>query len=466
MTLMDAHRAQTLSPSQTTTPGAFEPEHFDIDESHYPDAATVLSGLVPTAFDDEQDEPGALRRATRSTAKGMLATLPVVLAGSMAFTGSIVPLADPASPVAPDESGKTERKAGASIRAAFAAAGSAVATSATPGALRPAALPTSYRVADGDTVSTVAERFGLSTASVLAANGLGWKSLIFPGQVLKLSAATPSTTLRATPQKPGRYTIVAGDTITRVAARHGLSAGTLLAANNLRWTSIIYPGQTIVIPGRIELASHSTPSTTPVVSSPTPPVSTRYVIRAGDTVTRIAARFGVRVQRVLDANGLTHDSTIYVGRSLTIPAIDVTAAEDGVTPLSPEMRANAQIILAVGKELGVPEYGIIIALAAAMQESSLRNINFGDRDSVGVFQQRPSAGWGSPEDLLTVSYAARLFFGGPSNPNRGITGGLLDVPDWEWKTVTAAAQAVQVSAHPDAYAKWEKSARAWYSELG
>jgi hypothetical protein len=135
-------------------------------------------------------------------------------------------------------------------------------------------------------------------------------------------------------------------------------------------------------------------------------------------------------------------------------------------PLSPTMLANAQIIVSVGRSLGVPDYGIIVALAAAAQESDLQNLNYGDRDSVGLFQQRPSAGWGTVAQLTTPSYAARLFFGGPSNPNKGKTRGLLDIPGWQSMTLTQAAQAVQISATPTAYAKWEASARAWYAQLG
>jgi LysM repeat protein len=428
----------------------------EIDAEAVPSAAAVLAGLVANV-----PEPGeaAVRRAGRAAAKGVLATLPVVLAGSMTLTGAIPPAA--AATGERPAPGGDSKKAPAGIRAALAPAGTAAATSA-PGVLRPAAAPSTYRVQAGDTVSAVAGRFGLSTASVLAANGLGWKSTIFPGQLLRLSAA-PSPAPEAAPAKAGSYTIASGDTITRIAARFGLSAGTLLAANNLKWTSIIYPGQTIVIPGRpVPAASVSPAPSTPVVASPAPALGSSYVIRAGDTVSGIAARFGLGVQAVLDANGLTRSSTIYVGRTLTIPA----AGTGGVTPLSDEMRANARLIVAVGHELGVPRDGIVVALAAAMQESSLRNINHGDRDSVGVFQQRPSMGWGSGEDLLNVTHAARLFFGGPSNPNRGITRGLLDVPGWESMTVTDAAQAVQVSAHPDAYGKWETSARSWYAELG
>jgi hypothetical protein len=107
----------------------------------------------------------------------------------------------------------------------------------------------------------------------------------------------------------------------------------------------------------------------------------------------------------------------------------------------------------------------VIALAAAMQESGLRNLDYGDRDSLGLFQQRPSTGWGTPAQVTDPVYASKLFFGGPSNPNKGKTRGLLDIKGWQSMTVTQAAQAVQISAYPDAYAKWETSARAWLAEL-
>jgi hypothetical protein len=130
------------------------------------------------------------------------------------------------------------------------------------------------------------------------------------------------------------------------------------------------------------------------------------------------------------------------------------------------MADNASTIIRVGRDLGVSDYGIVVALAAAAQESGLRNLDWGDRDSVGLFQQRPSAGWGTVDELTTPSYAAQLFFGGESNPNAGATRGLLDIPGWEGLSVTEAAQAVQISAYPDRYARWESSARSWLSQLG
>jgi hypothetical protein len=128
------------------------------------------------------------------------------------------------------------------------------------------------------------------------------------------------------------------------------------------------------------------------------------------------------------------------------------------------MAANSRIIIRTGKRLGVPDRGIVVALAAAMQESGLRNLDYGDRDSVGLFQQRPSTGWGSTSQLLDPVHATELFYGGPSNPNVGRTRGLLDIHGWQSMTIAQAAQAVQISAYPTAYAKWESPAWSWLAQ--
>ncbi|MWV49280.1 peptidoglycan-binding protein [Rathayibacter sp. VKM Ac-2803] len=125
--------------------------------------------------------------------------------------------------------------------------------------------------------------------------------------------------------------------------------------------------------------------------------------------------------------------------------------------LSEEQLANVRVIIAEGKTAGVPEYGWVVAIATAMQESRLRNLSGGDRDSVGLFQQRPSAGWGDPAALVDPVYASRAFYGAANSPTSNT--GLTDVAGWESMSVTEAAQAVQVSAYPDAYAQWETLAR-------
>lgn len=116
---------------------------------------------------------------------------------------------------------------------------------------------------------------------------------------------------------------------------------------------------------------------------------------------------------------------------------------------SAEQHANAVIIVAVGRQMQVPERGQWIALATAMQESGLRNIYYGDRDSLGLFQQRPSQGWGSPAQVTDPVYSATQFYSR-----------LLAVPRWTEMPLWQAAQTVQRSAFPTAYSKWERFA-AW-----
>ena len=261
---------------------------------------------------------------------------------------------------------------------------------------------------------------------------------------------------------PGVYVVVQGDTISDIAAARGLSTNSVLSANGLDWSSIIFPGQTVVLPNAV--TALIVPAVA-ITSAPAPSATT-YTISSGDTISGVASVAGVSVQTILDANGLGWSSIIYPGQVLTVPAPISAAAATALTPLTDEMRQSAATIISVGRAAGVSDYGLVIALAAAAQESGLRNVRYGDRDSLGLFQQRPSAGWGSAEQVMDPVRAGLAFFGGAGNPNHGLTRGLLDIPSWESMTVTQAAQSVQISAYPDYYAKWEASARAWLAELG
>ncbi len=122
--------------------------------------------------------------------------------------------------------------------------------------------------------------------------------------------------------------------------------------------------------------------------------------------------------------------------------------------LSAAARRNAQIIIGVGKSRGLPDQAMVVALATAMQESNLLNINYGDRDSVGLFQQRPSQGWGTVQQIMNAQYSATKFYQT-----------LETVANWEALPVTVAAQKVQRSGFPLAYAKWESLARNLYTSL-
>jgi hypothetical protein len=133
-------------------------------------------------------------------------------------------------------------------------------------------------------------------------------------------------------------------------------------------------------------------------------------------------------------------------RSVT-PACTATIGSETFR-IDRDQAANARTIAAVAAQQGLPHHAVTIALAAALQESELHNVAHGDRDSVGLFQQRPSQGWGTPAQLTMPSYAAAAFYRE-----------LAKVGGWEGMSVTDAAQQVQRSAAPDAYASWEPEAR-------
>jgi cell wall-associated NlpC family hydrolase len=116
-----------------------------------------------------------------------------------------------------------------------------------------------------------------------------------------------------------------------------------------------------------------------------------------------------------------------------------------VAGFGPQQLSSAAQIVAAGAELGVPQRGQVIAVATAMQESGLRNLTYGDRDSIGLFQQR--ANWGPAPVRMDPKSSAKLFYQH-----------LLAIPGWQTMPLTVAAQRVQISALPDAYAHWEGAA--------
>ncbi|PRY57955.1 hypothetical protein [Glycomyces artemisiae] len=119
----------------------------------------------------------------------------------------------------------------------------------------------------------------------------------------------------------------------------------------------------------------------------------------------------------------------------------------GETHLTSEQAANAATISAVGLRDGMDERAVAVAITTAMQESELKNVEYGHDDSLGLFQQRPSMGWGSEEELMDPVYASFKFYEK-----------LRRTDGWEDMTLAEAAQAVQVSAYPDLYEQWEEDA--------
>ena len=127
---------------------------------------------------------------------------------------------------------------------------------------------------------------------------------------------------------------------------------------------------------------------------------------------------------------------------------------DNKEMLSVEQALNAEIITRAAVKRGLPDHAATVAIATAMQETRLMNLSYGDRDSVGLFQQRPSQGWGTKEQLMDETYAANRFYDE-----------LVKVPNWQSVPVEDAAQSVQRSQYPDRYADWTNLARTWAAGL-
>lgn len=128
--------------------------------------------------------------------------------------------------------------------------------------------------------------------------------------------------------------------------------------------------------------------------------------------------------------------------------------------LASEQVSNARILWEVARQAKFPAQllsrAAVVAIAAAMQESELKNPNYGDADSLGILQQRPSTGWGTKAQVTDVTKAALAFYGVAEHTHNP---GLKQIKGWENMTVTQASQAVQRSAFPNAYAQWETVAR-------
>ncbi|MFJ3321579.1 MULTISPECIES: LysM peptidoglycan-binding domain-containing protein [unclassified Curtobacterium] len=405
-------------------------------------------------MDNAADEDARRARSAR------FATMPIVLAGTIAVTAGLTGPVAHAEPRHDDDNRNkrhVDEDRTVTDRPVFETAVARPSqTTVTTVAAVSTKAPTTYTVRQGDTVSGIAARYGLSAQEVLVRNGLGWNTIIHPGQTLHLSSTPAVSTASATTSATGSYHVKQGDTVSGIASRVGVSTTALLSANRLSQRSVIYPGQTLRVPTAGATAAPVAAVTSAPASTSGSASSARagsVKIGTGDTIASIAASHGVTVSALLSANGLTYTSTIYAGKTLVLPSSGPS--------LSVEQRGNAATIVAVGRSLGVSDHGIVIALAAAMQESSLRNLSHGDRDSVGLFQQRPSQGWGSAAALQDPATAAKRFFTG----NPGHTRGLLDIAGWSSMNVTTAAQAVQVSAYPKAYAQWEKTAQSLLASL-
>jgi cell wall-associated NlpC family hydrolase len=158
----------------------------------------------------------------------------------------------------------------------------------------------------------------------------------------------------------------------------------------------------------------------------------------------MAAMVSVPLLMVMSSTAVTTSNTD--DQAACGPAADVGGR---TITLNADQLANAKTVIDTGQSLNVPDRGLVVAVAAALQESTLQNLTWGDRDSVGLFQQRDA--WGSFSARTDPPTASNMFYTGGQAGQPG----LMDVSGWSTMSIGAAAQAVQRSAFPNAYDQWE-----------
>ena len=154
--------------------------------------------------------------------------------------------------------------------------------------------------------------------------------------------------------------------------------------------------------------------------------------------------------------GATAGVVALLDRNDVVPAQALCSATlDGTAWLfEPDQAETTALLAGTAIQRGLPARALTIAIATGLQESKLRNISHGDRDSVGIFQQRPSQGWGTAEQIMDPVFATNAFYDA-----------LVRVDGYQDLPITEAAQAVQRSGFPEAYAQHESWARAWASAM-
>ncbi|MFC0714971.1 LysM peptidoglycan-binding domain-containing protein [Cellulomonas biazotea] len=296
-----------------------------------------------------------------------------------------------------------------------------------------------YTVRSGDTVSHIAARHSTTVGAVAQANALTDASRIRIGQVLTIPTGTPAVRVApaataAPAPAAASYTVRSGDTVSRIASRHGTTTAAIVAANGLDSRAFIRIGQTLTVPG----AGGTTAAAAPVAAAAPTTTAATHMVASGETVSALATRYGTTTAAIVAANGLDSRAFIRIGQKLSIPGVAPAAATSvgstfagrtypettvaaananlaslraGAVPSKADMRAK---ITATAQALGVDP---ALALAVAYQESGFNHAVVSPANAIGTMQVIPSSGqWASelvgrqlnlldPDDNVTAGVA-------------------------------------------------------------
>jgi LysM repeat protein len=187
-------------------------------------------------------------------------------------------------------------------------------------------------VQPGENLFRISLRYGTTVNAIMAANGLA-NTTIYTGQRLVIPRGSAATTSSGgSAASGGIYTVQPGDTLSRIALRHGVTVTALMRANNL-WNHTIYVGQQLVIPGAGGAAPASQAGTQAALAT-----GSTYVVRSGDTLSKVAQQFGTTAADLARLNGITNPSAIYPGQALrlsgAVPSVSAGGAKRIVVNLS------------------------------------------------------------------------------------------------------------------------------------
>jgi len=308
----------------------------------------------------------------------------------------------------------------------------------------------SHLVVPGETLSGIAAANGLSPQALAAANGLPADAFVISGRSLSIPApgavtsTAPATTTSAVPVPAplGGYRVRVGDTLSAIAAEHGVGLSQLAAANGLSPEGTLIAGTSLQLPGSSSSATSSTASTTATAPAATTATGTTsrggHEVVPGDTLSGIAAANGITPATLAAANGLRPDSFVIAGTHLRIPAgtpsavVPATAPTTSTTSTStPTAVASTPATVAGGGRLSASQIGSIagqsgapasLATAIAWQESGFNNNMVSPASARGIMQVIPSS-WDYVQNDLGAGHLD------PASPTDNVRAGSILLAD-------------------------------------
>ena len=265
-------------------------------------------------------------------------------------------------------------------------------------------------VRPGDTLTSISRRHGVEIETIVELNGLANANRIFVGQELRLEPAATPATAPAAPAAPvvvaRTHVVQAGEHLTGIARRYGVTIAAVAAANRISNPSRIFAGQRLAIPGTGASPPAATPATAPAAPAAPVVVARTHVVQAGEHLTGIARRYGVTIAAVAAANRISNPSRIFAGQRLAIPGTGASPpAAAAAAPQIPASMADLmqrrnsvrRVIVEEARRYSVPD---ALALAVAWQESGWRQGVVSHAGAIGVMQLLPSTGEWVGETML------------------------------------------------------------------